>query len=138
MTTMEATKTTIRYQATCDQPMCQSLTWRIYRQLNVPKYSDGVSILKVPDWVEVWRGEHRTARKRADRCARLGYEFRHVDNSQHSRHIYEINNSKPERQGRPMSAGYTEYREHGPLPKYECDRHRINTYGVLKEDVLYA
>lgn len=133
-----AEKTVIRYGATCADPVCQDLAGRIFTQLNVPKYSRGVSVLPVPASVDEWRAEHRTARKRADRSARLGYRFDRVDNSQHTDAIHEINTSKQERQGRPMSSGYLEKRAHGRLPDYACDRHYLRTYGVLRDDVLRA
>ncbi len=106
-------------------------------QLNVPKYSRGVSLLAVPDTLAKWRNVHRTARKRADHSMRLGYEFAQIDRSRYADDILDINLSLPTRQGRPMSAGY-----HDPsvsrLPDYPCARHNIRCYGVLEEGELRA
>jgi hypothetical protein len=100
-------------------------------QLDTPNYSRGVALLPVPDTLGEWRDQHRTARKRTDRAQRLGYRFDTIDRSQHNDAIHEINLSLPERQGRPMSAGYLKRHNHGKLPHYHCDRHRVETYGVL-------
>ncbi len=107
------------------------------QQLAVPKYSEGVSLMQVPGSLEDWRREHRTARKRSDRCERLGYGFAEIDRSQYAADILDINVSLPVRQGRPMSAGY-----HDPsvsaLPDYECVRHNIRSYGLLYRERLVA
>lgn len=118
---------------------CADLAGGLYDKLNTRNYTRGVSILHLPPTYEEWRAEHRTARKRADRCARLGYRFDTIDRSEHNDAIHEINTSKQERQGRPMSAGYMRRHNHGALPEYPCARHRIHTYGVLDEgDTLRA
>lgn len=111
---------------------------RMFTQLGVDKYSRGVSLMPVPASLENWRDEHRTARKRAARARRIGYVFLPIDRSLFNDDIHTINTSLPERQGRPMSDGYTRRHDHGRLPDYPCDRHRINTYGVLHHDRLYA
>lgn len=135
MSVMVATRTAVLLEASC----CESeLPQRFLTQLGVPKYATGASIMPVPDSLQEWREEHRTARKRADRCARLGYTFRRIHRGDHSDDINEINASLPERQGRPMTDGYTTPREHQSLPDYPCDRHRIDSYGVLSGRRLVA
>ena len=121
----------VRLESACLEPACTELAWRMYRQLDTPNYRNGVALLPVPDTLGEWRDLHRTARKRADRATRLGYRFDSIDRSQHNDAIYEINTSKESRQGRPMTAGYLRRVNHGPLPDYPCDRHRVETYGVL-------
>ncbi len=138
MTVLEHTRTTVRYEAACDYPECLEMCWTMHRKLNTPAYSTGVSLCPVPSSVEAWRSVHRTARKRADRAKRLGYEFSEIDRSLHNDEIHEINTSKQERQGRPMSDGYLKRHNHGRLPDYPCDRHRVETYGILEADVLRA
>lgn len=80
--------------------------------------------------VELWRDVHRTARKRADRAARRGYTFGPVARHERAGEVQAINLSMPERQGRPMSAGYLQPPPTTPLPDYQCWRHAVRTYGV--------
>jgi sirohydrochlorin ferrochelatase len=121
----------------CASDGCLALADRMRDQLDIPKYRAGVSLMAVPDSLEEWRSEHRTARKRADRSRRLGYRFAEIDRSHYAGDIYEINTSLSRRQGRPMEAGYRD-----PcttrLPNYPCDRHNVRTYGVLEDDRLRA
>lgn len=139
MSTLTATRTvTINLEAACHDQGCADLAFRFRNQLSVPKYSQGASILEMPESVQAWRDEHRTARKRADRAARLGYQFDEINRARHSDDIHRINTSLPERQGRPMTDGYTTRRNHGALPDYPCDRHRIHTYGILQGERLRA
>ncbi len=132
-----ATETTIDLLGGCTAPGCMSMAEERNMQLNVPKYSDGVSLMAVPRTLEEWRTEHRTARKRSDRCQRLGYRFAEIDRSQYADDILDINLSLPTRQGRPMSAGY-----HDPsisrLPDYPCAMHNIRCYGVTEAGALRA
>ena len=138
MSTMTATRVAIHLEAACYNADCTDLAFRFKKQLGVEHYSRGAAILEMPDSLQAWRDEHRTARKRADRSARLGYEFAEIDRSQFSDDIHEINVSLRERQGRPMTPGYTTYRPQGSLPDYPCDRHRIHTYGILQGERLRA
>lgn len=128
----------VRLEAGCGLASCATFAYERFQQLDQDKYSRGVSILQMPADIIEWRAEHRTARKRADRAHRLGYRFAEIDRSRHNDAIHEINISLPRRQGRPMSAGYTRRHEHGPLPQYRCDRHRIHTFGILDGDKLRA
>lgn len=89
------------------------------------------AVLPMPESVEAWRDEHRTARKRANRAERLGYVFREVKRELYAEDIFGINTSLEERQGRRMSVGYRERQNFMPLPTYYCARHAIRTYGVL-------
>lgn len=107
-------------------------------KLDTPKYTDGVSLMPVPGSLEDWRGEHRTARKRADRCERLGYRFDEIDRSLYAEDIFAINTSLERRQGRPMSPGYLSRDLPGRLPIYRCPSHYIRTYGVLQDETLRA
>jgi hypothetical protein len=89
------------------------------------------SVLRVPDTLDEWREAHRTARRRAGRAARLGYQFREIAREDYGRDIHLVNTSLEHRQGRPMSSGYREEQTYLPLPVYPCPRHRIRTFGVL-------
>jgi hypothetical protein len=129
---------TVDLEATCLLPSCAELAWRFKRQLGTAHYSRGAAVMETPATLADWRTAHRTARKRADHAARLGYRFAEIDRSFHNDAIHEINTSLEERQGRPMSDGYRTRHNHGPLPAYPCGRHRVHTYGVLEADVLRA
>lgn len=122
----------------CTSAGCLKLGWEIKHKLDVDKYRDGVSLMPVPQSIEEWRAEHRTARKRADRSARLGYAFAEIDRSLYPDDIYEINTSLETRQGRPMSSGYRTRNVPGKLPSYPCARHSIRTFGVLQDARLRA
>jgi hypothetical protein len=122
----------------CSRPDCVKFAANLRSKIKDPRYQRGVSVMAIPDDVEAWRSHHRTARKRAARAQRLGYWFKEVDYSEHSDDMYEINISRPQRQGRPMSAGYMEYTRRGKLPEYPCVTHRTITYGVLEADTLVA
>jgi len=117
---------------------CRTFAANLHEKIKAPKYQEGVSVMAVPASLDEWRLAHRTARKRADRCARLGYTFDHVDLSVHADDIHAINTSLPSRQGRPMSDGYLHRIERSKLPDYPCGRHNIRTYGVLHASVLRA
>ena len=113
---------------------CRPLAEKTYAQMSAGPYSHNCSLMAVPESFDAYLAAHRTARKRALRCARLGYTFAEIDRCEHVDAIYQINTSLPERQGRPMSAGYLERNEFSPLPEYPCARHRISVYGVAAPD----
>ena len=111
----------------CGSPHCLEMAWKLKHQLD-PKYSRGASVLPLANWVP-----RRTARKRAERAERLGYRFSPIVRQAFTDDIYQINTSAPERQGRPMSAGYLEPPVYGPNPVM-CGRHHVYTYGVLNSE----
>lgn len=118
---------------------CPGDEWgELYLQLANGNY-DRCSVMPIPESLDAWRAERRTARKRADRCERRGYTFRPLAREVHADEIHEINTSTPVRQGRPMSAGYQTKPTGAALPAYPCARHSIRTYGVFAPDgVLVA
>lgn len=119
----------INLEVACVDESCSAFAWPLYTQLR-----DGYehcSVLPMPDSVEQWRSEHRTARKRADRAGRLGYRFDTIRRHERNEDIYAINTSLESRQGRRMSLAYQRHPLYAPLPDYPCDRHRVSTYGVI-------
>ena len=108
---------------------CNDFAGKLFLQLR--RGYEQCAVLPMPASVEEWRETHRTARKRANRAATLGYQFRVIEREQYDDDIFAINTSKDERQGRPMSRGYRERQNYLPLPAYPCDQHAIRTYGVL-------
>lgn len=108
---------------------CREFSKPLYDQLSSGRY-DTCSTLEIPESVEEWRQEHRTARKRADRAVRLGYHAARIMRHEWAQDIYEINTSAEERQGRPMSAGYRERPSTTP-DHYYCPRHGVHAYGVV-------
>jgi hypothetical protein len=128
--TVTATHVTIGLQAGCDDGFCIEFSHTLHRTLTSGRY-DICSTLEIPGSIDNWRDQHRTARKRADRAHRLGYRFHRIERHQHVDDIWAINTSTPERQGRPMSAGYLERPSATPLPPYTCALHSIQQNGVL-------
>jgi hypothetical protein len=122
----------------CVEQGCIAHAQHLFDTLTPIRYQRGVSIMACPGSLEEWRAEHRTARKRVDRCERLGYRFSEVDYSQYADDMYHINTSMPERQGRPMSEGYLHRIERGRLPEFPCYLHNTRTYGVLEAGTLVA
>lgn len=129
---------TIALESECDYPGCAGMATRLHAKLDTRNYKRGVSLMLCPDSRAEWESEHRTARKRAWRSERLGYRFDVIDRSLHNDDIHAINTSMEKRQGRKMADGYLIPHKHGRLPHYDCDRHRIHTYGVLKGQQLFA
>jgi hypothetical protein len=115
----------------CVEEGCADHAQHLAETLASIRYQRGVSIMACPASLDEWRSEHRTARKRSDRCERRGYIVNEVDYSQYSDDMFAINTSLDERQGRPMAAGYTKFCERGRLAQFPCDLHNTRTYGVL-------
>jgi hypothetical protein len=122
----------------CVSGGCLEFALNLHKAVINRKYQVGASIMDTPETLLDWRAMHRTARKRADRCERLGYRFSEVDYSQYADDMFEINTSLPARQGRPMSDGYLKKVERGKLPEYPCAVHRTTTYGVTEAGRLVA
>jgi hypothetical protein len=130
---LTAERTAISMEVGC----CKDFAGPLYLQLSHGNYRE-CSVLALPETVGVWRDEHRTARKRANRAERLGYTFDIIERERFSEDLYAINTSLDVRQGRPMTGAYRQPVTLGPLPDYPCARHAIRTYGVLKEERLVA
>jgi hypothetical protein len=126
MSTLTATR--IGLQVHCADPTCTEFAWPLLQQL-----SSGYDECAVLDLrgLEVWRDEHRTARKRADRAKRRDYEFGTIKRHNWAQDIYAINTSATYRQGREMSAGYQQPPSTEPLPNYPCSLHGVHSYGVF-------
>lgn len=130
MSTATATEAvTIRLETGCDHAECAETSWTLYKQLSGGKY-DVCSVMALPDTIDEWREEHRTARKRADRASRRGYRFIDVVRHERAEEIQLINMSTNVRQGRPMSPGYSLPPSRVPDPTYPCPRHGVHPYGV--------
>lgn len=136
MSIVQTRKVYLELLGSCSEPWCLAFSEPLHAQLENGPY-DECSVLKLTD-IMSWRVDHRTARKRADRCRRLGYRFAPIERHEYVDDIYAINTSLAERQGRPMSAGYLERPSASPDPAYPCDRHRVNPYGVLSGHRLVA
>jgi hypothetical protein len=131
-----ATATRISLEIGCS-PECDDRATPLFLQMNRGAY-DECAVLPL-ETLNRWRDAHRTARKRTDRASERGYSFAQIRRHRHADEIHRINLSAPERQGRPMSAGYHMRPSETPLPKSSCARHEIATYGVHdRDDVLVA
>ncbi len=129
---MSTVATQINLEVSCDFQECAEFAWPLYRQLEDGSY-DRMSVAPIES-LDEWMSEHRTARKRANRCAKRGYKFVSVSPADRNDEMYEINTSTPERQGRPMSAGYRQPPVYTDDPIYRCARHAIRRYGVEHQD----
>lgn len=140
MTVMAVESVQISMGLPCDHASCEAHATPLYEQLSVQRYSRSASVMGCPESVAEWRSEHRTARRRALRASRMDYSFAEVDYSLFSDDIFAVNTSRDQRQGRPMSDGYTVRRQHGRLSadQTRCPRHRTYTYGVLHRGHLRA
>lgn len=124
---------TVSLEAGCDFASCAELAHPLQNQL-ANGYTWPASVMTLPDTIEEWEAEHRTARKRANACEKAGYTFGEINREDWADDVFEINTSAETRQGRPMSDGYLARPEFSRLPAYPCSRHAIRTYGVLDVD----
>lgn len=127
--TLTAEATTIRLADGCAGEHCLKMAGELELQLQA--YRRGAAIMETPASVEEYLAGHRTMRRRAGRAARLGYQFAEIQRELHLDEVFEINTSAPERQGRPMSAGYQEAPTFGPTPLV-CPQHHVYAYGVAE------
>lgn len=122
--------TTISLETNCS-PDCNLFAHRLLTQLGSGAY-DVCSVLPMPESIEDWRAENRTARKRANRAHNLGYTFvSNVPRHEYAEDIFAINTSLDERQGRPMSEGYLQRPSEAPDPIWSCERHAVHPYGII-------
>lgn len=112
---------------------CEHADSSLYRQMSSGAYQD-CSVVPIPASLDEWRSEHKTARKRADRCYSRGYVAATLEREKFADDIYAINISASHRQGRPMTGGYLHHTEFSPLPHYPCARHAVRTTGVWAPD----
>lgn len=123
--------------AGCTDTECHAFATPLFRQMDSGRYR-WCSVMRLPNTIEDWQLEHRTARKRAWRAERLGYRFAEIARHEYVDDIFDVNTSMKERQGRPMSAAYNLRPSASPDPLYSCPRHGIHTYGVLSGRRLVA
>lgn len=119
----------IGLETACDFPDCSLFGYPLFSQLRGGDY-DVMAAMRIPGDVTEWRADHRTARKRADRCGRRGYAFTLVRPEERTGEIHAVNTSAAHRQGRPMSSGYQTKPVAKPDPVYPCLRHSVRRYGV--------
>lgn len=143
-------KLTINLQAgDTSDPHCVSYVDELYpvytRGMDVqyPGYSrlgTGTSVAVLPDSYDQWFEDvGYYCRRKVRRAQKQGYEFTAINRDDYLADIYEINTSLEERQGREMAERYRRpVKPFGPLPDHQCPRHRLCTYGVLKDGKLVA
>lgn len=125
------------YRECVSDSSCQEMTDEMAVLFGSGRYDYPASILRVEKFEDYLR-EHGTTRRRAERARRRAYRVHPLDRSRYEADIYAINTSMAERQGRPMSEGYTTWQRFSALPEYPCLRHRIETWGVFKAGHLWA
>jgi hypothetical protein len=122
-------------------PDCAGLALREWTTL-FPKYCDGVSVMALPDSMGDHFDSHKTFRKRVRRAVDRGYTVNVIEPMHVPVAIRRINESAPERQGRPMDDSYRNYRAATtPMPEVTCRLHHALFYGVFSSEefaVLYG
>ena len=131
-----ATATRVSFELGC-LPGCEERSGDLFDLMSSGKY-DVCAVMEIPESMEDWRLEHRTARKRVWRAERRGYEADVLHREFHADDIHAINTSKAHRQGRPMAHTYMQRQEFSPLPAYPCDRHAYRISGVFYDNVAVA
>lgn len=129
MTTAVALAVSLEVGCTVDD-RCSRFAQPTFEQMSSGRY-DECSVQPVPESLDEWETEHGTASKRARRALKRGYYATRYRREQWTDHIHAINTSMDERQGRPMTSGYSVRQQVGPLPEYRCHRHAIRTWGVF-------
>lgn len=119
----------ISLEATCVREDCAEFAFPLHHQMSSGKYDECSVQPIVP--IDEWLFRNRTARRRSSRASNLGYQCRPIRRHEHADDIYEINTSKPERQGRPMSRAYWEAVSTTPDAESLCPRHGVHHYGVV-------
>ena len=107
---------------------CAAADKGLFSQMSGGAYNE-CSVMPIPASLEQWRTEHRSARKRADRCYARGY----VVWDMHTTGGPEwdaINKSASHRQGRPMSPGYRVRSVVSQVAPSDCPRHATRVTGV--------
>jgi hypothetical protein len=112
---------------------CPDASDRLFVQMSSGAYAECAAMM-LPQSLEEWRADNRTARKRADRAYRRGYVAMELYRELYADDIHAINTSAAHRQGRPMAPSYLERTEYSPLPEYPCARHATRITGVWAED----
>lgn len=107
---------------------CPEADSSLYLQMSGGKY-DECSVLSIPASLDEWRAEHKTARKRADRCYSRGYVVWDMHTTG-GEQWDATNRSSPHRQGRPMAPGYRVRSVVSQVPTSSCPRHAIRVTGV--------
>lgn len=122
----------------CTDLDCVVFAAGLHEQMGSGAY-DHCSTLPIPDHIGGWTSSHRTARKRSAHSRSLGYVGMSIrDRGPYADDIYEINTSKPERQGRPMSPGYRERPSGKSETPSACRLHGVHPYGVFSKGKLCA
>lgn len=112
---------------------------QLYTQLSGGGYTWPMSVIPLSQHPDEYVQSLRTARKRAEKARRRGYQFDVFERCDYERDVNDINRSKPIRQGRPMSNGYMKYQRFSPIGEQPCRRHSITQYGVFEPtDTLVA
>ena len=103
-------------------------------------YEAGASILLLPDsYEQYWDEVGYSARRKVRRALKEGYAHQEIDRNGYLDDIFDINTSMSHRQGREMTESYqTRPDPYGKLPAYTCPRHRLLTFGVVRDGHLYA
>ena len=136
-------------RADTPDPACVEIADMFYDKFTAPHprhpetgaYQDGCSILVLPPTF----GEYLAGaagygtRRKLKKALKEGYIFGRIERDAYLDDIFAINTSMSERQGREMTEAYrTRPGPYGPLPDYQCPRHQVRTYGVLKDGHLVA
>ncbi len=118
---------------------CLLMAQGLYRQLGTRAYTWPMAVLELEQDYDCYLETLRTARKRAAKARKRGYQFDRFERANYQRDVNEINQSKRERQGRPMNGAYLQTQAFTLIGEQPCDRHRITSYGIFDRfDTLVA
>jgi hypothetical protein len=95
-----------------------------------------MALIKVSD--DYFESLDAKSRNMVRKAKKRGYVYHGFDYNNHLQDMYEINTSKPERQGKPMTDAYTTY----PTPIHSefqgCHMHKYFRVGGFKNGKMYV
>lgn len=136
MSSVTAQTLQIGLEADC----CDStLPNQLHTQLSGGGYTWPMSVIPLTAHPDEYVQSLRTARKRAEKARRLGYQFDVFERCDYERDVNDINQSRAVRQGRPMADAYMKRQTFSPIGPQPCRRHFVAEYGVFDPfDTLVA
>jgi hypothetical protein len=132
--TMPRIDVVVSFGGSAEDEILRSVSRPHPRYRVVGRKAVGVALLPLGEYddVEAYLANHRYARRRVRRAARLGYRASLFDPNERRGELLRIHASIPERQGRPIDAAYLD-----KSPTYELAPHREHL-GIMRDDIIVA